>query len=380
MPLGVIVQTRTAPPPRGAPTDTGTLFVAGKAGTGPTDKAVEARSINDVAGAFGARVTANQRLYDYLDNYFREDGNRALIARYPDTETVDDALALFPKDKGPGQITVTDETPEPDGVLYSKLLDHAEQNNRFAVCDVDNGDTLSDMAALGDAWKAIDNNDYGMLVGPWVTVPAPAGVLGGAQRTVPFSSTVAALCARADALGNPNRAAAGRDFPLQYASGFVLDVGESDRETLLDTHAVNVGAEIYGVLELDGFQTGRDLDPDDPYWQANCSRARMWLKAQAQAVGRPYDYRPIDGQGHLAHALKSDLDGVCLGLYAVDGLYGDTPQEAFATSVGATVNTTATASVGELHGVVEARLSLHAKAVFIDLVSVPVTGRVSTAA
>jgi hypothetical protein len=68
-----------------------------------------------------------------------------------------------------------------------------------------------------------------------------------------------------------------------------------------------------------------------------------------------------------------------LTLYQMNGLYGQTPQEAFATNVGAAVNTEASVAQGELHAVAEARLSLHAKSVLIDLVSVPVTGRVSVA-
>jgi hypothetical protein len=73
----------------------------------------------------------------------------------------------------------------------------------------------------------------------------------------------------------------------------------------------------------------------------------------------------------LAGALKGELDGICLALYGVDGLFGQTPAEAFATTVGASVNTIDTIAQGELDAVVEARLSLHAKAVNIDLVSCP---------
>jgi hypothetical protein len=255
MPLGVTVRTRTAPPSRGAPTDTGTAFVAGKSTGGPLDAVTEIRSIADFAGVYGDRAVGNVPLYDWLDVFFREGGTRAL--------------------------------------------------------------------------------------------------------------------------GNPNRAAAGRDFPLQYATGFETTISDTDRESLLDSHAVNTFAEMFGVLELYGFQTGRDEDPDDPFWQANCGRARMWLKARAFAAAQPYVFRTIDGRGRLAAALKGDLDAICLALYGVDGLFGETPQDAFATEVGASVNTTDTIAQGELNAAVEARLSLHAKAVNIDLVSVPVTGTVS---
>jgi hypothetical protein len=134
MSLGVTVRTRTAPPSRGAPTDTGTAFVVGQALTGPLDAPTECRSIADFAGAYGARVTGNAPLYDWVDTFFREGGTRAFVGRYTDAGTVDDGLALFTKGLGPGQVAATDETP--GAATYGKLLDHAEQNNRYAICDV----------------------------------------------------------------------------------------------------------------------------------------------------------------------------------------------------------------------------------------------------
>jgi hypothetical protein len=41
------------------------------------------------------------------------------------------------------------------------------------------------------------------------------------------------------------------------------------------------------------------------------------------------------------------------------------------------INTTTTVAYGELHAVVEARFSLHARTVIIELVAVPITGSVS---
>jgi hypothetical protein len=376
--MPVNVRTRTAAPSRGAPTETGTAFVAGKATAGPTDAAVEVRSIADVVGVIGDRATGNAGLYDWLDTHFREGGFRAFIGRYTDTGTLDAGLALFNKGLGPGQLAAPDATP--GSTTYSKLLDHAEQNDRYAICDVAQGDTVTAMETLGDAYKALPNCDYGLLVGPWHAVPAAAGVLGGSARSVPASAATAALCARVDALGNPNRAAAGRDFPLWYVTGFDRDLTDDERAELLDLHAVNTFGEDFGLRGLFGFQTGRDEDPDDPFWQANCGRARMWLKARAFAAGKNFEFRTIDGRGRLQNRLKGVLDGICLELYAVDGLFGETPQEAFATEVGVSLNTTSTIAQGELNSSVEARLSLHAKTVNIDLVSVPVNGRVSSAA
>jgi hypothetical protein len=370
--LGVTVQTRTAPPARGAPTDTDTLFIASKVGTGSTTAATKVRSLADFVAAYSDRAgTTAAVTYDYLDTFFREGGKQAYVGRY--TSTVANALALFGTGLGPGQVVAPEETP--GAATFGALLDHAAQNNRFAVMDVANGDTVAAMTTLGGAIPAT-NTDYGMLVGPWVNVPAPAGVIGGGARQVHGSAVAAALMARVDALGNPNRAAAGRDFPLQYATSFVRDVTDAERTTLLAA-GVNTYATVFGVLELYGFQTKVAQSPDTPFWQANPARARMWLVAQAKSVGEWYVFRPIDGRGLLAKQLESDLDEILLRLYQANGLYGATPAEAFATTVGAAVNTVGTVAQGELHAVAEARFSLHAKSVVIDLVSVPITGNVS---
>jgi hypothetical protein len=118
---------------------------------------------------------------------------------------------------------------------------------------------------------------------------------------------------------------------------------------------------------------------DNPFWQANASRGRMWLKARAQGAGKNYMFKPIDGRGRLTGRLKTDLDAICLELYGVDGLFGETPADAFATEAGATLNTVDGIAHGELRGLVEAKFSMHTKRVLIDLVSVPITGQVSQA-
>jgi hypothetical protein len=285
-----------------------------------------------------------------------------------------DGLALFDPDLGPGQVSVIGATP--DAALYGALTVHAQANNRFALADVAKTDTVSLMEAKGLLMRAVTNVEYGAVFGPWAVVPGPAGVIGGTARQVPASAVIAGLCARVDELGNPNRAAAGRDFPFQYATGLVLPVGKADREAMLNS-GVNPLGTIKGVLEGYGFQTAMLANPDNPYWQANCSRARMYLKSRAEARGEPYAFRPIDGRQRLQQRLKTDLEEEFLQFYQADGLYGATARDAFSIEVGASVNTVNTIAQGELHAVAEVVYSMHAKAVIIDLVTVPLGGKVS---
>ncbi len=373
MSLGVEVRSRTARVARGIPVNTGTWYVGGEAASGSTTEAISARSMSDVITEYGPRSGSNQDLFDGLDTYFAEGGKEAVIGRYTAGDPAA-ALALFPPDLGPGQVSILGE-PNTSG-LYTTLLAHAKANNRVAVLDVPPDSDVAEMDALGDAGRLLADADYGAIFGPWADIPAPSGVIGGSGRSVPASPVIAALCARVDSLGNPNRAAAGRDFPLQYVTGFETDFSKADREALLNA-GVNTFATIFGVLENYGFQTPRAQSVEDPYWQFNCARTRMWLQARAAAAGEPYMFRTIEGRGRLAAALKGDLDDICLQLYQADGLFGETPQEAFSIEVGESVNPVESIAQGELHAVMEARLSLHAKAVLIDLVTVPVTGQVS---
>jgi hypothetical protein len=79
---GVTVITRTAPPSRGAPTDTDTLFIASKVGTGSLTAATKIRSLADFVSAYGDRAsTAAAPTYDYLDTFFREGGKQAYVGR-----------------------------------------------------------------------------------------------------------------------------------------------------------------------------------------------------------------------------------------------------------------------------------------------------------
>lgn len=372
MTLGVDVRTRTASVGRGIPVETGTLFLAGQADTGPTDAVTAVQSIGDFATTYGPRGSGNQDLFDAVDTYFAEGGRRAYVGLH--AGDVGDAFDLFDPLLGPGQVAVIGEDPSAD--LFGAMLAFAKDTNRFAVMDIAVDSTIASASGLGLAARADENVEYGAVFGPWVNVPPPAGIVGESARSVPASAVIAALIARADALGNPNRAAAGRDFPLQYVTSFVQDLSSADREALLDA-GVNTFANVFGVLENYGFQTALEASDENPYWQANCSRARMWLKGKAKAAGEPYVFKTIDGRGRLAQALKGDIEAVALGLYQVDGLFGETPREAFAVEVGSSVNTVNSIAQGELHAVCEARLSLHAKAVLIDLVTVPLKGQVS---
>jgi hypothetical protein len=298
----------------------------------------------------------------------------AAAAADPLPGTYTEALPLVPKALGPGQITVVGEPV--DAALVTALFGHAQVNNRFAVVDPAVDDDSGARQALGAIARADDNVEYGMVFGRWTTVPAPVGTIGAGSREVPLSAAATALMNRADALGNPNRAAAGRDFPFQYVTGFVGDLSDAELETELNA-GVNNAIELDGVLQLFGFQTALAQNEDNPFWQANPSRARMWLKERLRIAGGPYAFKNIDAKGRVLGALKTDAEVECSTLYEADGLFGERPQDAYAVTV---TPVAVTATQAELRITVEARWSLHAKSVAIELVSIPITGSVSASA
>jgi hypothetical protein len=374
MTLGVEVRARTARVARGIPVETGTLYAAGPTATGPTDKAVELRSLGDFTANFGVRASGNADLYDYFDTFFSEGGKHAWASSIQGVGTADAALALFDPDLGPGQVALVGQTDQ--SAAWDSLATHCVASSRVALLDVDVDSDVAAMTTMGASARSLADNDRVALFGPWAEVPPPSGVLGATARQVPASAAAAGLCARVDAQGNPNRAAAGMDFPLQFVTGLVNPVSKTDREALFDV-GVNTLSDRYGMLLNYGFDTPRTKDDNDPYVQFSASRTRMYIEAMSRVLGEPFVFRPLDALGHSAQQLKGSLEGMLLGLYQVDGLFGASAREAFSVEVGAAVNTIGTTVKGELHAVCEVRFTKYAQAVIIDLVTVPLTGNVS---
>jgi hypothetical protein len=370
MALGVTVIARNTPPSRGVPVATDAFFVAAMTDVGTLNVPVEVRDLAGFEAAFGPRAAGNIELWDWMDLYFREGGKRAIIARGATGAGLNTALATFTEKFGPGQVSASGYPLDATATVAKALWPHAQAFNRVALVGIPPGTTTT--AAMTTYVTAIGDTLIGSggVFGFDVTCPGPAGVVGAPARTLSPVPVIAALCARVDETGNPNQAAAGRSFPLQYVSALTNDPSMSVRETFLNV-GVNTLAQVYGVLENYGFQTPVGQSVDNPFWQLNCSRTRMALVAQAKAIGENYMFKTIDGQGALASALKGSLDTVMAGYYQAGALYGGTPEEAYYVDVGTGVNTPTTISQGKLRASAAVVLSLHAKAVEIELVTIP---------
>lgn len=372
MSFSVIVSESTAAPAKGSPTDTGTGFFVGKVAGGSSAAAALVTNMDEFAGTYTDRdVTGAAPLFDAVEGFFGQGGSEAYIGPYSGADTYADGLSLLnDRRQGPGQLTVIGTVLSEQ--VAADVVTVCGATNRVALLDVTNGGDLAAMEAT--AAFVAENTDLAAIFGSWAIIPAPLGVIGGTVRTIPASPIIAGLCNRVDGDGNPNRAAMGRDYPLDYLKGIVSDPSDADRATLL-SHGVNMMADDNGLLINAGFQTNIPSTASDitPFWQFNCARARMWLKANIQAVAAGYFGRPIDGKGQLGAQLASDLDLVCSTLWDANGLFGDTAAEAYSVTVTPTLDEVGR---GTLAVQVRAKFSSATQLVTVALVSVPVTGTV----
>jgi hypothetical protein len=376
--FGVIVNQKTAPAASGVPVATGQAFVTGVTGGTPPASPVLCGSIADYETAYGARGGAYTAVWDWLDLAFREGLTQAYVQGYTAAGGYATALPLFDSRLGPGQVAIVGETTN-NPTIYAALQAHVDATNRIGLLDGNDADSLTQWTQHGTDAQALASMERIGVFGSWVTCAGPPGVVSSTGRKLPASAVIAGLCNRVDQTGNPGRAAGGKDFPLQYVSGFEYDPNDSDRTTLF-AKGVNMFANRWGTLENYGFVTpifqGQPI-PSTPFWQLNCSRTRMYMVAQAKAIGENYYMRTLDGQGKLAAELKADLNVMCSDLWEHDALYGDTKEDAYNVNVGSTVNTLTSTAQATLNATVEARLSQYTMKVVINLVSVPVAGVVS---
>ena len=410
---GVEVFTTDQPPPRSAPTDTGVWFVAGQTEKGPAATAVEIKSVKNYESTFGARAGGTV-LYDSVEAYFREGGGTVWVSAIPTTpdaltlRTVDrgnapappeekkngksgetpgqqiapsaaqlkDALDVFIKTMGPGQVSVPGNV---DPVTQADLLDHAAANNRVALLDgLELGDAAA-QTALAAALQSQANARVGALFGPWAVCP---GVALGTERHIPYSAIEAGIIARNDeAAANTNIAAAGQQGRSYFSTGVTMAYTDDEYEAL-NVAGFDAAKMVYGEVQTYGYRSLSDPDtPDGQLWISfGHARTNMGITAEAEAIGERYVFSQIDGLGLTVAQFGGELRGMLLDFYSAGALYGATPADAYNVDVGAQVNTPDTIANGELHAVMRVRMSPFAEWVVIEIVKVATTESVALAA
>lgn len=421
---GTEIISREQPVPRSAPTDTGVWYAVGATAIGPTEPTL-ITSLTQYESVFGDRAGGTV-LYDAVDAYFREGGARVYIAAIPTTPTVllaesavdldsltraeldaiaeqngldpsdystkaeviaaieganghvpslqaataSDLIAAldrFNADLGPGQVSIPGGT---DSASHTALLDHAESHNRIALLDAADNAAAASLIAAATALRSADNARYGSLWAPNAIIP---GVAAGTTRQVGFSAIVAGLIARSDASYNPNVPAAGVNGLSRYATDLTYRYTDDEYQSL-NEGGVDMARLIYGGVESYGYRTLVDPDgPQQTWLDLGNARLNMAIVAEADQIAERFVFSQIDGRGRTISQFGAELRAMLVPFYEADALFGATPDDAFFVDVGSQVNTPETIAAGELHAVIEVRMSPFAELVVIEIVKVATT-------
>ncbi len=284
-----------------------------------------------------------------------------------ETTQIENALDLFSKDLGPGQVAAPSFTTE---AIHKAILTHCDANNRRALLDDDTDDAetlVSDSTAL----RSATGSRYGSMWAPHAVIP---GLTKSTHRTVPYSAVQMGLIARAEAEGyNPNQAAAGKRGRCRYVIGLSQTYTDAQREELNDG-GVSVAITIRGVPTSYGNRTLTNPTTDEDWLSFSASRLVMGVAAKADEVLENYDFEQIDGHGYVFKRLAGDLAGsACLPYYLADALYGQTPEEAFSVNTGPDVNTPTTIANEEIRAQIAIRVSRTGEMLVTEVVKVPTT-------
>jgi hypothetical protein len=288
------------------------------------------------------------------------------------------ALNLFTRDLGPGQVT---QIGRVTNQAYLDTLAHAALNNRTAILDLPDSPVAATLTALTIGLRTSPNAKYGAAFGPWVQIP---GLVPGSPRIVPPSALVCARINAKDGSGStPNAPAAGSDGIARsvvalsqpaYTSGtLTIDQTRDD----MYAKGVNQIVSRYGVFEVFGWRTLVDPAGADQDWiNLGNTRLAMYIVAQALRIAEGYVLDELDGRGRTFKAFEGDIRGVLLDLYGRGSLYdggSGRPEDAFSVDTGPTVNTPATIANRELHAAISVRMAQDAELVVIEVAKVPIT-------
>lgn len=276
-----------------------------------------------------------------------------------------DALARIVPDFGPGQVSLPGRA---SGTAHADLIAHEKATGRRAFLDVNQTDvTKATLKAVALAARALSTNGEGAVFGPWVTA---AGSIPGQVVEYPASCVAAAACARVDALGNPNVAAAGTNGVSRVATGVKgSPFTDADRGELNDA-GLNLVRFYQGSVVIYGFRTLADPLKLPLKWQLANARLDMAVGARGRAIADEYVFQQLDGATIKRYG--GDLSVMLAAFHRIGALFGTTPDEAFSVDVGPTVNTPESIARGELRAVLAIRRSPMAERVIVEVVKVSV--------
>jgi len=281
------------------------------------------------------------------------------------------ALALFTKDLGPGQVSSPGVTT---AAVHEQLLDHASAFNRTAILDGEDTATAATLIGSAAVLRATSTARDGATHVPPAKVP---GLTPGTLRTVPYSAVQAGIYARNDGAGRTqNTPGAGELGKARYAVDLTQTYSDSDREAL-NAAGVNVARILYGGVRSYGNRTLASSVSLPNWTQMANKRMHMTIAARADAIAEKYVHAMVDGAGITISRFGGDLRAMLVPMWEAGALFGATFEDACAVDVSDAVNTDETLAAGELHALVAVRLSPGAELVVIEITKVPITDSVA---
>jgi hypothetical protein len=348
--------------------------MVGTTGTGAGTVAT-VRSLTDYETAFGPRGSQPSPIasWDAADAFFREGGASLTVSSLAtgtvDVTKVQAALAKLTPDMGPGQVFMAEQDVTATlAAIQGALLDHAAASNRIALLHLKDDPVAANLVTAANAIPKA-NGRYGAVFAPRAVLP---GIASGTQRTVGYDAIVAGILARNDAVMNPNIPAAGVNGQSVYATGLTNTYSEADYSAL-NIAGVDMSRLIYSGVRTYGWRTLIDPAGDQSWLDLGNARLNMAITAQANAIGENYVFSQLDGRRLTISQFGGELRAMLTPYYEQGALYGETAEDAFYVDVGTSVNTEATIANGELHAVIEVRMSPFAEYVVIEIVKVATT-------
>lgn len=279
------------------------------------------------------------------------------------------ALNLFSKDLGPGQVLAPGRTSVTG---HTQLKDHAEANNRVALLDLQDTPTVATLQ--GDAVAV--RSRFIATFAPWVVIPGVTSA-AGSYRTVPPSAMIAGMIARNDPALGPNRPAAANAgvsrFAIDLSQPAWTDTVGGQREAL-NGSGVNVIRRKFGGIRNYGWRSTTDPITDRDWLDFGNARLFNAIASELDIAAENFLFAEIDGQdGETIGSFHTALAGVLLDHFNRNELFGDTADKAFSVDTGHSVNTLATIAANELHAVVALRMATMAEWIQIEIVKVNIT-------
>lgn len=255
-------------------------------------------------------------------------------ANITDTQ-IQTALDRFGKSLGPGQVC---SAGDGRSQMHAMQAAHVALYDRIAILDPPDTATASTITALATAIRALGTTVARrcILLADWLIVPGDAP---GTQALVPPSAIFSGLCARIDAMGNPNRSVAGPAAYSKTATSVHYTRTAADLQAFADAGVVPFTVDSGLIMPYDDI-TPVDSSKDPEWWEASTNRFWMRIAWDVRALGKTFMWVPNTGIVDYS-AYQGAVTGL-LSEWVGVALYDDGVNRPFVVDTGPNVNTTAT--------------------------------------